>query len=117
LYFLFNADFNVVLPYAFFELVIDLTTFRCYIKGGTVTGENKRAKVNGILETTRGLGNHGDPNLKSCIVTDPFVRSIEIDNTAQLLIVASHGLWEVLSEQDAADLALQVHYVSCLILV
>jgi hypothetical protein len=109
---------NVVLPYAFFDLVINLAIFDCcFIKGGTVTGENKRAKVNGILETTRGLGNHGDPNLKSCIVTDPFVRSIEIDNTAQLLIVASHGLWEVLSEHDAAGLALQVYCVSCLILV
>ena len=68
----------------------------------------KDLRVNGILNATRGLGNHGDPPLKKCVISDPYTTSVPIDQYAQILILASNGLWEVFSENEAASLVTQV---------
>ena len=76
--------------------------------GGTVSESERELRVNGVLSTTRGLGNHGDPALKRCVITEPYTTSVKIDQYAQFLILATHGVWEVFSEDEAAALLLQV---------
>ena len=68
----------------------------------------KDLRVNGVLSTTRGLGNHGDPGLKRCVITEPYTTSVQIDQYAQFIILATNGVWEVFSEHDAASILLQV---------
>ena len=82
--------------------------FWCKFVGGSISEGMKDLRVNGILNATRGLGNHGDPPLKKCIISDPYTTSVPIDQYAQFLILASNGLWEVFSENEAASLLTQV---------
>lgn len=78
-------------------------------------------RVNGVIATTRGLGNHGDVALKKSISNVPYTTSVKIDQYAQFLILASNGIWEVFSEQEAASILLQVkkamslYILNCLI--
>ena len=58
--------------------------------------------------TTRGLGNHGDKKLKKCILVEPYTTCVPIDQYAQFLILATHGVWEVFTKQEAASLLLRV---------
>lgn len=41
--------------------------------------------------------------MKSHLRSDPDVRSSEIDRDTDLLILASDGLWKVMSNQEAVD--------------
>lgn len=76
--------------------------------GGTVNHSHKGFRLNGVLATTRGLGNHGDRLLKKCVIKQPFTASISVDKFCQFLILASNGVWQVLSEEEAAVLLLEV---------
>ncbi|XVF44769.1 hypothetical protein PTKIN_Ptkin02bG0150300 [Pterospermum kingtungense] len=60
------------------------------------------ARVNGQLAVSRAFG---DKNLKSHLRSDPDVRNADIDSNTELLILASDGLWKVLSNQEAVDIA------------
>ncbi len=64
--------------------------------------------MNGVLATTRGLGNHGDLSLKKCVISTPHTSFVTVDQYCQLLILASNGVWEVFSDHEAAALLLQV---------
>ncbi|XP_022098391.1 protein phosphatase 2C-like domain-containing protein 1 [Acanthaster planci] len=75
----------------------------CAVKDGANGG-----RVNGVLDTTRGLGNHGDPLLKTAVLAEPHTVSVTIDSQSEFLILASHGVWEVLSEQEAVSLVKQL---------
>ncbi|WAR11454.1 PP2D1-like protein [Mya arenaria] len=63
---------------------------------GNLTESNKDCCVNGVLLTTRGLGNHGDLPLKKCVLVEPHTGSAPIDQYAQFLILATRGVWELL---------------------
>lgn len=63
-----------------------------------------KGKANGILDATRGLGNHGDPVLKSAILCEPYTMSVKIDQYAEFLILATNGLWEVLTNEEAVEI-------------
>lgn len=67
---------------------------------GDVCKSDKTALVNGVVKSTRGLGNHGDPNLKSSVIRTPVVNCLTLEETDQFLILASNGVWEVLSEEE-----------------
>ncbi|KAL9958164.1 hypothetical protein ACROYT_G035140 [Oculina patagonica] len=67
---------------------------------GDVSKSDKTALVNGVVKSTRGLGNHGDPNLKSSVIKTPFVNCLTLDDADQFLILASNGVWEVFSEEE-----------------
>ena len=82
--------------------------YRYILSGGTINESERELRVNSILATTRGLGNHGDVSLKKCVISEPYTTSVKIDQYAQFLILASNGVWEVFSEKDAASLLLQV---------
>ena len=76
--------------------------------GSSVKDSGHGGRVNGVLETTRGLGNHGDPMLKAVVLAEPHTLSITIDSQSEFLILASNGLWEVLSEQEVVSLVKQL---------
>lgn len=65
-------------------------------------------RVNGVLATTRGLGNHGDPELKKCVLVEPHTCSMQIDQYAQFVVMATSGVWEILSDQEVANLLMRV---------
>ncbi|KAL4217224.1 Protein phosphatase 2C-like domain-containing protein 1 [Mactra antiquata] len=73
-------------------------------EGGTLSESTKECQVNGVLLTTRGLGNHGDKNLKKCVIVEPHTISAPIDQYAQFIILATRGVWEVFTEKEAASL-------------
>lgn len=50
-------------------------------------------RVNGQLAVSRAFG---DKSLKSHLRSDPDVRDMTIDINAELLILASDGLWKVI---------------------
>lgn len=58
-------------------------------------------RVNGQLAVSRAFG---DESLKSHLSSDPDIRPIDIDYDTELLILASDGLWKVVSNQEAVDI-------------
>ncbi|KAH1098794.1 hypothetical protein J1N35_015715 [Gossypium stocksii] len=60
------------------------------------------ARVNGQLAVSRAFG---DKNLKSHLRSDPDMKTVDIDSDTELLILASDGLWKVMSNQEAVDIA------------
>lgn len=71
-------------------------------------------RVNGVVATTRGLGNHGDVALKKSVIVEPHTMSVAVDQYCQFLLLASHGVWEVFTETEATNLLLKVTHVCCL---
>lgn len=67
---------------------------------GDICKSDKTALVNGVVKSTRGLGNHGDPNLKSSVIRVPVVNCLTLDESDQFLILATNGVWEVFSEEE-----------------
>lgn len=67
---------------------------------GDICKSDKTALVNGVVKSTRGLGNHGDPNLKTSVIRTPFVNCLTLEDSDQFLILASNGIWEVFSEEE-----------------
>ena len=56
------------------------------------------------LSVTRGIGNIGDMALKRCIINEPDVRTISLDPTDQLLVLASSGFWKMFSYEETIHL-------------
>ncbi|KAL2477474.1 putative protein phosphatase 2C 10 [Forsythia ovata] len=72
-------------------------------KGGFVSNmPGDVARVNGQLAVSRAFG---DKNLKSHLRSDPDISNAQIDGDTELLILASDGLWKVMSNQEAIDIA------------
>ncbi|CAN4107971.1 unnamed protein product [Withania somnifera] len=63
------------------------------------------ARVNGQLAVSRAFG---DKNLKSHLSSDPDVTNADVDADTDLLILASDGLWKVMSNQEAVDIARKI---------
>ncbi|XP_042458000.1 probable protein phosphatase 2C 9 isoform X2 [Zingiber officinale] len=63
------------------------------------------ARVNGQLAVSRAFG---DKNLKAQVRSDPDVRVEDANSETELLILASDGVWKVLSNQEAVDLVRKI---------
>ncbi|KAL9672729.1 hypothetical protein QQ045_028981 [Rhodiola kirilowii] len=59
-------------------------------------------RVGGVLAMSRAFGNR---MLKQYVVAEPEIQDIQIDQDVELLVVASDGLWDVVSNEDAIALA------------
>nr|XP_054751999.1 protein phosphatase 2C-like domain-containing protein 1 [Lytechinus pictus] len=75
--------------------------------GASIHAGGPNGRVNGILDTTRGLGNYGDPQLKKAVIPDPYTTSIKIDQHAEFIVMASYGLWDVLTDEEVISLVKQ----------
>lgn len=62
-------------------------------------------RVNGQLAVSRAFG---DKSLKSHLRSDPDVTVQDILSDTDLLILASDGLWKVMGNQEAVDLAIKI---------
>eukprot|EP00262_Sarcandra_glabra_P017668 TRINITY_DN6134_c0_g1_i1.p1 TRINITY_DN6134_c0_g1~~TRINITY_DN6134_c0_g1_i1.p1 ORF type:complete len:295 (-),score=52.71 TRINITY_DN6134_c0_g1_i1:103-987(-) len=62
-------------------------------------------RVNGQLAVSRAFG---DKSLKSHLRSDPDVRHADISLDTDLLILASDGIWKVMSNEEAVDLAKKI---------
>ena len=71
---------------------------------GVIVKTEKCALINGALSVTRGIGNIGDKALKRCIINEPDVRTISLDPTDQLLVLASSGFWKMFSYEETIHL-------------
>ena len=65
---------------------------------------DKCALVNGALRVTRGIGNIGDGALRSCVINEPRVKSARLEETDQLIVLASSGLWRTFSYEEVVYL-------------
>lgn len=72
--------------------------------GGLVLRTEKCALVNGVLDTTRGLGNQGDRRLKVCVINKPRFRAVNLQSSDKLLVLASEGVWKVFGFSDVVFL-------------
>ncbi|KAJ8772066.1 hypothetical protein K2173_027243 [Erythroxylum novogranatense] len=62
-------------------------------------------RVNGQLAVSRAFG---DKTLKSHLRSDPDIQPTDIDENTDVLILASDGLWKVMSNQEAIDIARRI---------
>lgn len=76
--------------------------------GADISLSEKEMRVNGVVATTRGLGNHGDVALKKSVIVEPHTMSVAVDQYCQFLLLASHGVWEVFTETEATNLLLKL---------
>ncbi|GLT36843.1 hypothetical protein SLA2020_111940 [Shorea laevis] len=75
---------------------------RIYNAGGKLVYRNSLPFVNGILKMSRAIG---DYSLKEVIISEPEVSLIERDTTDVCLILASDGMWDVISSGLACKIA------------
>ncbi|PIA52134.1 hypothetical protein AQUCO_01000191v1 [Aquilegia coerulea] len=61
-------------------------------------------RVNGQLAVSRAFG---DKSLKTHLRSDPDIQNADIDTDTDLLILASDGLWKVMENQEAVDIAIK----------
>ncbi|XP_076920755.1 putative protein phosphatase 2C 10 [Bidens hawaiensis] len=79
---------------------------RIEARGGFVTHlPGDVARVNGQLAVSRAFG---DKNLKNHVGSDPDIISVDIDESNEILILASDGIWKVLNNQQAVDIAINI---------
>lgn len=64
-------------------------------QGGSISLSKREPLVNGVLPFTRGLGSHGDPALKTCVIPAPYTAAVSLDDRCQALVIATPGLWKV----------------------
>ncbi|XP_076642145.1 protein phosphatase 1H [Halictus rubicundus] len=79
-----------------------------------ISGHGKRSRVMGTIGVTRGFGDHGlkaantGVNIKPFLSSQPEVHSISLDNCnlteRDCVIVATDGLWDVVSDKAAANI-------------
>lgn len=62
-----------------------------------------RDRVLGILAVTRSFGDHG---MKDFVSAEPFTSKVELQEGDQCLILACDGVWDVMEDQEAADLVM-----------
>ncbi|XP_077128002.1 protein phosphatase 2C-like domain-containing protein 1 isoform X2 [Ranitomeya variabilis] len=73
--------------------------------GGSVSSNESYGLIEGFCTVTRGLGFHGDVQLKKSVIPAPHTISVPIYSRSQFLILASSGLWEVLSTSEVVAMA------------
>ncbi|CAN0891811.1 Probable protein phosphatase 2C 76 [Linum grandiflorum] len=59
-------------------------------------------RVGGVLAMSRAFGNR---MLKQYVVAEPEIQDLKLDDEFELLVLASDGLWDVISNEDAISLA------------
>ncbi|XP_025020966.1 protein phosphatase 2C-like domain-containing protein 1 [Python bivittatus] len=74
--------------------------------GGSLSSNEPKGLIEGLIKNTRGLGHHGNPKVKKRVIPVPHTISFSVDNSCQFLIIATNGLWEVLDKSEVVVLTL-----------
>ncbi|KAL0917665.1 hypothetical protein M5K25_012744 [Dendrobium thyrsiflorum] len=72
--------------------------------GGYVSCYNGVWRVQDSLAISRAIG---DANMKKWIISEPETRMIQLTKDSEFLIMASDGLWDKVSNQEAVDVVRQ----------
>ncbi|AEC05891.1 Protein phosphatase 2C family protein [Arabidopsis thaliana] len=59
-------------------------------------------RIQGSLVVPRGIG---DAQLKKWVIAEPETKISRVEHDHEFLILASHGLWDKVSNQEAVDIA------------
>ncbi|KAF8094918.1 hypothetical protein N665_0348s0001 [Sinapis alba] len=70
--------------------------------GGYVDTFHGVWRIQGSLAVSRGIG---DAHLKKWVIAEPETKMLRIDQDHEFLILASDGLWDKVSNQEAVDIA------------
>ncbi|EOY00658.1 Phosphatase 2C family protein, putative [Theobroma cacao] len=70
-------------------------------KGGYVEFHRGAWRVHGILSVSRSIG---DAHLKHWVLADPDTKILQLTPDMEFLVLASDGLWEEVSSQEAVDI-------------
>ncbi|GAB2263213.1 hypothetical protein Droror1_Dr00004210 [Drosera rotundifolia] len=70
--------------------------------GGYVDCYNGVWRIQGTLAVSRGIG---DGHLKKWVIAEPETRVHRIESDCEFLILASDGLWDKVTNQEAVDVA------------
>ncbi|KAF3610476.1 hypothetical protein DY000_02046167 [Brassica cretica] len=62
-------------------------------------------RVNGQLAVSRAFGDKG---LKTHLSSEPDIRDAYVDNQTDVLVLASDGIWKVMSNEEAMEIARRV---------
>ncbi|XP_010548568.1 PREDICTED: probable protein phosphatase 2C 59 isoform X2 [Tarenaya hassleriana] len=62
-------------------------------------------RVGGVLAVSRAFG---DRLLKQYVVADPEIQEEKVDSTLEFLILASDGLWDVVSNEEAVEMIKEI---------
>jgi serine/threonine protein phosphatase PrpC len=77
---------------------VDKETHRLQSLGGLITHWDGCARIFGTLNIARSIG---DWNLKTYVISDPFVTSVNIKESGLVSFsLASDGLWDVMTKDD-----------------
>ncbi|KAL9235380.1 hypothetical protein vseg_010142 [Gypsophila vaccaria] len=70
-------------------------------KGGYIDCYNGVWRIQGSLAVSRGIG---DRQLKQWVIAEPETRALKISSNDEFLILASDGLWDKVTNQEAVDI-------------
>lgn len=82
---------------------IESEQHRIESRGGTVFHMGSW-RVEGVLAVTRAIG---DKDLKKCVTAHPHIVQLDLSAGDELLVLATDGLWDVMSNQEVVDEALR----------
>ena len=82
-------------------------------RGGKIKGIGSKKLVCGLLNTTRGLGNYGQPELRKAMSSIPFTNARLLGKDAQLIVIGTPGLWSVLSKSEISTIIVQTITYCC----
>jgi hypothetical protein len=82
-----------------------VVTRRVYPSVGGFIGRNKR--VNGVLAISRALGDHMLKENTAVVSAEPYTLDTELESGDSYIILACDGVWDVMTDQEAADFALE----------
>ncbi|PHT45177.1 putative protein phosphatase 2C 25 [Capsicum baccatum] len=75
---------------------------RIETSGGYVDCSNNVWRIQGSLAVSRGIGDH---YLKQWVIAEPETTILELKPELEFLVLASDGLWDKVSNQEAVDTA------------
>uniref|UniRef100_A0A803LHD3 PPM-type phosphatase domain-containing protein n=1 Tax=Chenopodium quinoa TaxID=63459 RepID=A0A803LHD3_CHEQI len=75
--------------------------FRIESTGGFVHSCNGVWRLQGTLAVSRAIG---DLHLKEWIISEPEIQKVPLTSDCDFIIMASDGLWDKVSEQEAVDI-------------
>ncbi|GER25355.1 protein phosphatase 2c [Striga asiatica] len=74
-------------------------------KGGYVEFHRGAWRVHGTLAVSRSIG---DSHLKDWVIAEPDTKVLSLTSDMEYLVLASDGLWEEVSNQEAVDIVTQL---------
>ncbi|KAF5478679.1 hypothetical protein F2P56_005220 [Juglans regia] len=90
----------ILLSLAIFYSSLCFLLIYCDIKIRTLMISGDVPRVDGQLAVARAFG---DKSLKKHLSSEPHITVEPIDDETEFIILASDGLWKVMSNQEAAD--------------